>query len=470
MNLQNFLFQKLNDKLGFDATECQLSLFTRLSKFISSSDNDIFLLKGYAGTGKTSALGTLVKLLQELDINVILLAPTGRSAKVFASYSEHKAFTIHKHIYRQKSITDGIGTFVLNQNQNRDTFYIVDEASLISDSSLESNTFGSGRLLDDLIIFIRSNQNNKLILSGDPAQLPPIGLDQSPALNISNLILYGGVEELELKSVVRQSADSGILYNATHLRKLITSGDVKTPGFKLGKFSDIVRISGSDLIESLSDSYSKYGKDETVVLCRSNKRANRYNEGIRAKIDYREDDICKGDKLMVVKNCYQFLEAVENIDFIANGDIAELIKISKREERYGLHFAEAQMRFSDYDDFEIKAKVILDTLTSEGASLGIDAQRALFNGVLQDYSHIKGKRKRYSSVREDLYFNALQIKFAQAITVHKSQGGQWKAVYIDNPFWKDDISLDDLKWLYTALTRASEKIFFVNFDNKFFKN
>ena len=290
----------------------------------------------------------------------------------------------------------------------------------------------------------------------------------SNALDFDIVGSYGKAVYVTLKSVVRQAQNSGILVNATMLREMIEQDRFDFPKFTVSPFSDVERITGSDLIEQMTMSYEKAGTDETLVLCRSNKRANRYNAGIRGKILFREERLTKGDKLMIVKNCYQFLDDVEDIDFIANGDVAELIKISGYEERYGLNFAKAKLRFPDYNDTEIEARIILDTLDSETASLGNDIQRALFNSVMEDYSHLKLKRKRIAAVREDKYFNALQIKYANAITCHKSQGGQWKTVFIDNPFWKGEITKDDLKWLYTAITRAVDKVYFVNFDDRFF--
>ena len=325
-----------------------------------------------------------------------------------------------------------MGQFSLNVNLNKETIYIVDEASLISNSGSDS-TFGSGHLLDDLVEYVYSNDNNKLILVGDSAQLPPVGLAFSDALNPSFVQGYGDVVYSQLQNVVRQSKESGILYNATILRKMIENGDVQFPKFELDRFDDIQRIGGGDLIEELNSAFEREGADNTLVLCRSNKRANRYNKGIRASILFREERLCRGDKVMVVKNCYQFIDDVEEIGFIANGDVAELLKISNYEDRYGLTFADAVLRF-------------------------------------MDYSHIKTKRKRVAAVREDKYFNALQIKFASAITCHKSQGGQWNTIFIDNPFWGQEITADDLKWLYTAITRATGKIFFVNFEDKFFVN
>lgn len=468
MSLDNFIYDKLVSGLGFEPTPCQQNLFKVLSLFIKEDDNDILLINGYAGTGKTSSISSLVSLLKGFNKKYILTAPTGRAAKVLAGYTGCSSYTVHKQIYRQKSLKDGLGQFILDLNKNRDTIFVVDEASLISSGSGEGSIFGSGNLLDDLITYVRSNTGNKLILIGDSAQLPPVGEDISNALNFDIVSRYGKAEYVTLKSVVRQAQNSGILINATMLREMIDNERFDFPKFTVQPFSDIERITGSDLIEQMTMSYDKSGIDETLVLCRSNKKANRYNAGIRGKILFREERLTKGDKLMIVKNCYQFLDDVEDIDFIANGDVAELIKISGYEERYGLNFAKAKLRFPDYNDTEIEARIILDTLESETASLGNDIQRALFNSVMEDYSHIKLKRKRIAAVREDKYFNALQIKYANAITCHKSQGGQWKTVFIDNPFWKGEISKDDLKWLYTAITRAVDKVYFVNFDDRFF--
>lgn len=469
MALEDFILKKLVDGLGFEPTQCQSKLFEALSEFLLSPDYEIFLLDGYAGTGKTSAISSLVRSLNEFGRRFVLLAPTGRAAKVLSGYAGSKAYTIHKHIYRQKNSKDGLGVFSLNINQNSDTIFIVDEASLISNGGNDASMFGSGRLLDDLAEFVSAKPNNKLILLGDPAQLPPVGTTLSDALDESVLNGYGRVKRSTLTTVVRQASESGILHNATLIREMISGNITDFPKLELSGYSDVKRIGGGDLIEAISDAYDKYGEGETLVLCRSNKRANRYNEGIRAKIQYREERLGRGDKVMVVKNCYQFVEEASDIDFIANGDVAELMRISGYEDRYGLSFAEATLRFPDYNDIEIKAKIILDTLKSEGPSLGTEEQKRLFFEIMEDYSNIKSKRKRISAVREDLYFNALQIKFASAVTCHKSQGGQWRCVFIDNPFWRDEINVDDLRWLYTAVTRATHMVYFVNFDNKFFK-
>lgn len=469
MAVADYIFDKLNSGLGFEPTTCQSSLFASLASFITEdSQSDLMLINGYAGTGKTSSLSSLVKVLKEFSKTFTLMAPTGRAAKVLSGYTGYKALTIHKQIYRQRSMKDGIGLFSLNVNKNKNTFFIVDEASLISSAYGDSSVFGSGRLLDDLVEYVRSNTGNKLILIGDSAQLPPVGEQISNALSLEYLKMYGSVEYSELKEVVRQAKDSGILYNATIIREMIERGENTFPQLVTDGFDDIENITGADLIEMISTSYDRWGIDESLVLCRSNKKANRYNQGIRAKILYREEKINQGDKLMVVKNCYQFLEDVEDLDFIANGDVAELVKIGDYQERYGLNFAQATLRFADYNDVEIKAKIILDTLESETASLSSEQNRIFFTEVMEDYAHIANKRKRMAAVREDPFYNALQVKHANAITCHKSQGGQWKSIFIDNPFWKGDISTEDLKWLYTAITRAVDKVYFVNFDKRFF--
>ncbi len=471
MGVAEFFADRLRQHLGYEPTPCQARLFDTLGQFAVQYETcDMLLVSGYAGTGKTSAIAAFVRTLKELHYRYVLLAPTGRAAKVLSGFTGEKAYTIHKHIYRQKGIRDGVGEFQLNFNKAKDTFFIVDEASLISveTNSSGSGLFGSGDLLDDLVQFVRAGVDDKLILIGDRGQLPPIGLDRSPALDEGYLSRYGRVMTAELTTVVRQAAESGILTNATIVRRLIEAGRVEVPRLCLAGFDDVERIGGGDLIEKIGDAVGRYGLDDIVVLCRSNKRANRYNAGIRGTVLYREERLSRGDKLMVVKNCYQFLEDVPELDFIANGDVAQLVRLSHHEERYGLHFADAVLAFPDYNDVEIKAKIVLDTLDSEQPSLSAEQQRALYQGVNEDYADVRNARKRYEKVREDPYYNALQIKYATAITGHKSQGGQWPCVFIDNPFWKEP-TLDDLKWLYTAITRGVEKVYFVNFKDEFFQ-
>ncbi len=471
MAVEKYLVGKMAQKLNFTPTDCQNLLFKALGRFLVVPDEKewLMVISGYAGTGKTTAIGAFISVLKEHDYKYILIAPTGRSAKVLANYTGAGARTIHKQIYRQKTMKDGLGQFSLDMNKSRDTIFIVDEASLISSGGSGGSVFGSGDLLEDLITYVRSNDGNKLILMGDPAQLPPVGLERSPALDIYYLERYTGVIPVTLSTVVRQEKESGILYNATRLRKEIEREDICMPSFSTAGFDDIKRIGGGELIEEITDAIDRYGADDVVVLCRSNNRANRYNMGIRQSVLFREEQLTKGDKVMIVKNCYQFLENSPEIDFIANGDVAELQRISKHEERYGLHFATATLSFPDYNNIEIDAKIILDTLTSATPALSQEQQRELFEQVYADYDNIKTKRKRIMAVREDIYFNALQIKYAAAITGHKSQGGQWKCVFIDNSLWNDDITLDDKKWLYTALTRGINMVYLVNFKDKYFE-
>ena len=477
----DFLYSGFISKFKYDPTPCQDALLRKISEFVSSDDSDILVVNGYAGTGKTTAVSAVIETMKEFETKCVLLAPTGRAAKVLSSYAGQPAYTIHKRIYRQKSVGgDGFGQFSLCPNKDKEVLFVVDEVSLIGiDASQQQSTaaFGTGNLLDDLISHVRAGVDCKMILIGVSAQLPPLGLDASPALMKDYMSMHGGVEWAELTTVVRQQQESGILYNATKIRQLqqdLEYGpgvmDLCDLELEVEGFDDVERITGGDLIEKISDAYAEYGEDETVILCRSNKRAIKYNLGIRSTVQYKDERLVRDDKLMIVKNCYQFLDGVEGMDYIANGDIAKLQKISKFEERYGLHFAEARISFPDYDDQEIVAKVILDTLDSESASLTYEQSNALYQGVNEDYSHITTKKKRYEAVREDKYYNALQLKYANAITCHKSQGGQWKCVFIDNAFWQEELTVDDLKWLYTAITRATEKVYLVNFRDELFVN
>ena len=479
MSRADFLYSGFLSKFAYSPTPCQDSLLHKVADFVSSYDDDILVVNGYAGTGKTTAISSVISVLKEFGTKCVLLAPTGRAAKVLSSYSGQPAYTIHKHIYRQKSVGgDGFGQFSLAPNKDKETLFVVDEVSLIgieAGQQQSTSSFGSGNLLEDLISFVRSGAECKVILIGDSAQLPPVGLDASPALLKDYMTMMGGVSFAELSTVVRQQSESGILHNATLVRQLISEMeygpgvmDICDLGLELDGFGDIERIDGGELIEKIGDAYATYGEDDTIILCRSNKRAIKYNLGIRSTVQFKEERLVRDDKLMIVKNCYQFVENVEGMDYIANGDIAKLQKISRFEERYGLHFAEARISFPDYDDQEIIAKVILDTLESESASLTYEQSNMLYQGVNEDYAHITTKKKRYEAVREDKYYNALQLKYANAITCHKSQGGQWRCVFIDNAFWQEELTVDDLKWLYTALTRATEKVYLVNFKDELF--
>lgn len=454
-------------------TQGQVQLSLLFADFVAESEPDaVFILKGYAGTGKTTMLSSLVKTFTTFKFRSVLLAPTGRAAKVLSGYTGHNAYTIHKSIYRQQSSSDGMGRFVLNKNLFKDTFFIVDEASMVPNSNAESSIFGSGRLLEDLIEYVYSGTNCRLILVGDTAQLPPVGLDVSPALSKNELDTYDRIVfEYELTEVVRQDQNSGILYNATLIRNLITGGFYSSGYFhlELKGFDDIRKIGGADLIEEISTCYNRYGQFETIVITRSNKRANKFNEGIRSTILYKEADISVGDLLMVVKNNYFWLEENEKIDFIANGDIAEITSISKHEELYGFRFANVSLRLVDYPEIEVDCKIILDTITIESASLTGEQNRQLYDAVSEDYADIRSKKKRWEKVRENPYFNALQVKFAYAVTCHKAQGGQWKAVFVDQGYVTEEmLNIEFLRWLYTALTRPTERLYLVNFNKEFF--
>ena len=476
MDRSEFLYSDFLKHFKAEPVSCQDALFHKVASFITSDDADILVVNGYAGTGKTTALSAVISSLSKMKVHSVLLAPTGRAAKVFSSISGHRAYTIHKHIYRQKSVgADGYGQFSLMPNKAKSTLFVVDEVSLIGiDAAANqqgSAAFGTGNLLEDLITFVRNGDDCRLILVGDAAQLPPVGLEASPALSKEYMDGFRGVEYAELTTVVRQASESAILANATALRCLIADAQPydSFDSLSLEAYADVERISGGELIEKLTDAYAEYGEDDVAVLCRSNKKAIRYNLGIRSMVQYKEEKLLRGDKLMIVKNCYQFCEDVPGMDYIANGDVAKLISIKNFEDRYGLHFADAVLEFPDYDDAEIRAKVCLDTLESESAALTYEQQNALYLGVSADYQDRGSKKRIWEAVREDKYFNALQLKYASAITCHKSQGGQWDCVFIDCPFWQDEQTADDLKWLYTALTRAVRKVYLVNFPDRFFK-
>ncbi len=476
MDRSDFLYKEFSRRFAYEPTPCQDALMHKIASFLTGDDGDILVVNGYAGTGKTTAISVVIDALEELKLHTVLLAPTGRAAKVLSGMARRPAFTIHKHIYRQKSVgADGFGQFSLSPNKARNTLFVVDEVSLIGiDETAHQGTsaFGTGNLLEDLIAFVRAGSDCRLIMIGDAAQLPPVGLDASPALSPDYMDGFGGVDYAELTTVVRQAGESGILRNATRIREMIraaeSGGDPGALKLDVRGCGDIVRIGGGELIDCLSSAYGDYGEEGTIILCRSNKRAIRYNLGVRAQVQYKEERLVRGDKLMIVKNCYQFVQDVEGMDYIANGDMATLVRIRNYEDRYGLHFADAVLSFPDYGEREIKAKVCLDTLESESASLTYEQQNQLYQGVSADYSALSTKKARYDAVREDPYYNALQLKYAEAITCHKSQGGQWGCVFIDCPFWQDEQTLDDLKWLYTAMTRAVEKIYLVNFNDRFF--
>ena len=453
-------------------TVSQQSAIDEISKFLfDDNQQSIFLLKGYAGTGKTLLVSTLVKVVSKFRINTELLAPTGRAAKVLSLYAQKPAYTIHKKIYRQKSTANGLGSFVLDYNKASNTLFIVDEASMISNSSPEQSIFGSGRLLDDLIEYVYNGRNCRLMLVGDTAQLPPVGLTISPALEPTVLADYNmDLFTSTLSDVVRQVEESGILYNATSIRYHLKNKRTNTffP-IKVDGMPDISRIGGEDLIEEISTCYDRYGESETIVITRSNKRANRFNEGIRNTILWRESELAGGDMLMIVKNNYHWIDPEGKMDFIANGDIAKVVKVHKTEELYGFRFATVTLQFIDYEYLEIECKIFIDTLSIEAASFGNIENQKLFYAVQEDYMHISNRQKRWKEIKENPYFNALQVKFAYAVTCHKAQGGQWDAVFLDHGYLtKEMLTIDYLRWMYTAFTRPKLKLYLVNFDKCFF--
>ncbi len=469
---ETIIYNQLCKNLGYDPTDDQAAALKKIASYIVENNNDIiFLLTGYAGTGKTSVISAVVRTLDALRMKSVLLAPTGRAAKVLGSYSGKQAFTIHKKIYRQKSSKDGVGSFSLDRNLHRNTFFIVDEASMISNNSSDISIFGSGKLLDDLIEYVYSGIDCKLILVGDTAQLPPVGSVLSPALEERALKDFGfGIVFSELKQVVRQSETSGVLMNATRVRMQIAENNLTHPSIDCINFRDVIRLGGQDLIEEISTSYGTCGLNGTIIVVNSNKQANKYNLGIRNRIFFREEEISSGDMIMVVKNNYFLIDEEESgPGFIANGDIAEIRKIWKDEERYGFRFAQMTLYFPDYD-LELDSKVMLDVLHLDTPALPPDKSKELFQGVLADYLDIKTRRKQIEAVKNDPYFNALQIKFSYAVTCHKAQGGQWERVFIDQGmFNRNEITIDYLRWFYTALTRSTDRVYLVNFADDWFE-
>jgi exodeoxyribonuclease-5 len=470
--LKNHLIKLLAENFDYEPTESQKRLIISLSSFITGDEQkQVLLVKGYAGTGKTTLVSSLVKSLDQCNLRYVLLAPTGRAAKVLSAYSHRPAFTIHKKIYIQKTAREGMGIFVLERNLHSNTFFIVDEASMITNQAQELNIFGSGRLLDDLLEYVYSNKNCRLIMIGDSAQLPPVGLDISPALDKKVLEQHGLiVYECYLTDVIRQSLDSGILYNATGIREMLDQQLSDFPVFKTQGYDDVISLSGSDLLEELSQAYDRYGHDGTIVVTRSNKRANKYNQGIRNQILGREEEIAQGDFLMIVRNNYFWLDENQMTDFIANGDIAEITRIHKYQELYGFRFADVTLRFPDYQNMKVMCKIMLDTLDIETAALGQEEGKVLYQAILEDFPEVKSKRKQYDKIREHPFFNALQVKFAYAVTCHKAQGGQWENVFIDQGYITEEMmNVEYLRWLYTAFTRATKKLYLVNFASRYFR-
>ena len=473
--INKYLVSQIKSNFPFVPTNEQEFSLDKIAQFILSGDErKVFLLCGYAGTGKTSLVAALVHTMEQLERRTVLLAPTGRAAKVFSQYSGRAAYTIHKWIYRQKSILDG-STFLLMENRAVNTLFIVDEASMIANGG--ASNFGSGALLDDLLEFVYSGRGCSLLLLGDTAQLPPVGEELSPALSAHYLrSMMLDVTSVEMTQVMRQLAGSGILQNATDLRNVISSGATGVlPGIKLKGFADICRVQGDELIEAIDSCYSTVGVDDTIILCRSNKRANVYNEGVRRRILYREEELNRGDILMVVKNNYYWREELgkedktilEKLDFIANGDVARVVRVGSAEEMYGFRFADVTLSFGDYEDCELDVKIILSTLTSESPSLTRAESESLFTAVWDDYPEIKSRRKRMETVRRSPYYSALQVKYGYAVTCHKAQGGQWRRVFLDQGYVTPEMATPDYyRWLYTAFTRASERLYLVNWSDK----
>lgn len=464
--LNNYLTQQIKRNFCYQPTEEQEKAMKCIADFLSEPKNDtLLLLKGYAGTGKTTLIGAVVKTLSEMRAGYVLMASTGRAAKVFSHYSGFPAYTIHKKIYRQKSFSNELDNFSLNDNLHKNTLFIVDEASMISNDGISGAAFGSGRLLDDLIEYVYAGQGCRLLIIGDDAQLPPVGEDESPALYAEVLRGYGlDVTECILTEVIRYSGRNGILTNATMLRDRMAADDIyDLPLLSLKGFEDISSVPGSELIEAINSSYNEVGMDETMIICRSNKRAYLYNKGIRNTILYREDELNTGDILMIAKNNYHWTADCKEMDFIANGDIAVVRRVRRTQEMYGFRFADVILSFPDHNDMEFELKILLDTLHSDYPSLSREDSDRLFNAVMEDYSDITNKRERMKKLKEDSFYNALQVKYAYAVTCHKAQGGQWKRIFIDQGYITEDTFTPDYyRWLYTALTRASERLYLVN--------
>ena len=471
---------KILQQFGFPPTLEQANALDVFARFLTDRNPQVvMILRGSAGTGKTSLSGAIVRTLQAIRQKVMLLAPTGRAAKVFSLNSGTPAYTIHRRIYREKSFSGVDGQFNLNDNLFTDTLFMVDEASMVANMGLGGMNFGSGCLLDDLVHFVYQGRNDRLMLIGDKAQLPPVGEEESPALNAAMLQGYGlTVYECDLNEVLRQSEQSGILYNATMIRQMITHDDItQLPKIRFTGFSDIKPMPGAELIEALADSYHHVGLDDTIVVTRSNKRANIFNQGIRNMVLDREEELSQGDILMIVKNNYYWMEEerkkikekdnqVPSNDipaFLANGDRAKVLKVRRRIDLYGFRFATLLLQFPDYGNYELEATVLLDTLTSEAPALTHDQQEQLFHQIEEDYQDVPLKADRMKAIRQDQFYNALQVKFAYAVTCHKAQGGQWAHVYVDQGYMTDDMLTPDyIHWLYTAFTRATEMLYLVN--------
>ena len=462
-----YLKNLITEQLAFTPTNQQTTLISMLADFIFKPiEHKVFIINGYAGTGKTSVISGLIQALNKTNIKTVLLAPTGRAAKVLSNYSGHSAYSIHKIIYRQKSA--GTEEFNINYNKCKNTIFIIDEASMISNTSSEGTKFGSGKLLDDLIEYVYTGDNCCMILLGDTAQLPPLFQHSSPALNKEVLQSYGlDVSTFTLTEVLRQTLQSGILHNATIIRNAINTDDI-SPVCIDTHYNDVVRVSGEDLIDYINSSYSNVGQENTIILSYSNKRATLYNRGIRNQVLMKESELSNGDFLLITKNNYYWSQQYDNLDFIANGDIAQIVRVGHHQEMYGVRFADLTLQLIDYD-MEITARVLIDSLYADTAAAQEELNKKILNAMLEDYDAPVSKQQFWKDARQNEYYNALQVKFAYAITGHKAQGGAWKHVYIDQGYLTEEmITKEYYQWLYTAVTRASEKIYFVNFSDFFF--
>lgn len=459
----------------FETTNGQRTLLNKLAEFIlGNNSSQLFVIKGYAGTGKTTIVRSLVQSLPVVNGKTVLLAPTGRAAKVLSNYTKQQAYTVHKKIYYKKPTSEGGIAFQRQQNLHANTIFIIDEASMISNSGglSDGGMFGGGSLLDDLVEYVFSGINCKLIFIGDTAQLPPVGLDVSPALDIEYLksSFHYPIDSFELTEVVRQTENSGILTNATEIRNQIKAGENSKPHFNLADFKDVIRIDGSELEDALNSAYDNYGAEDSMVICRSNKRANIFNQQIRARIRWQEDELSSGDYMMVVRNNYFWLPEESKAGFIANGDIIQLMRVGNIREMHGFRFADVRMRMIDYpDEPELETRLLLDTISSESPALSQADNKKLYESVALDYSDVADRRLRLKKIKEDGFFNALQVKFAYAVTCHKAQGGQWPCVFVEQGYLTDEmINTEYLRWLYTAVSRATKKLYLVNFNKDFF--
>lgn len=468
--INSYISLQIEQNFPYKPTEDQFLALQTLTEFLFSQQTDsLLLMKGYAGTGKTSLVGALVKTLNDLKQKTFLLAPTGRAAKVFSNYAGQKAYTIHKKIYRQRVFSNEPTGFLPANNLHKDTLFIIDEASMISNEGLDSFVFGSGRLLDDLIQYVYSGENCRLILMGDVAQLPPVMQTESPALNPDVLRGYNlQVQEVSLTQVVRQEKDSGILFNATRLRDALRNQTVEIfPKLRLDSFTDFRKVNGEELIEEIASAYSRDGLDDTIVISRSNKRATIYNNGIRNRILYREEELSSGDRLMIAKNNYYWTADNKDMDFIANGEIIQVVRVRRTTEMYGFRFADITARFQDYD-MEVDLKILLDTLQTDSPALPKELNDKLFYTILEDYEDIPTKAGKMKKMKEDPHYNVVQVKYAYAVTCHKAQGGQWMNVFLDIGYITEEMLGEDFyRWLYTAFTRATHRLYLVNLPDEF---